>query len=72
MIEKQLGLRIAELRRASKLTQEALAEKSDYSVEFISMVERGINAPSVAGCAAIAKALGVSMAELFTFGGGRK
>ena len=67
MIEKQLGRRIAELRKAKGFTQERLAEKSGYSVEFISLVERGVNAPSVAGCALVAKALGVSVPELFTF-----
>jgi transcriptional regulator with XRE-family HTH domain len=72
VIEKKLGLRIAELRRAKKLTQQQLAEKSHYSVEFISLVERGINAPSVAGCELIAKALNVPLAELFVFGGGLK
>ena len=72
MIEIQLGRRIAELRKAKGFTQEALAEKTGYSVEFISLVERGINAPSVAGCAAVAKALGVTVAELFTFREPRK
>jgi transcriptional regulator with XRE-family HTH domain len=55
------------LRRSKKLTQEKLAEKSGYSVEFISLVERGINAPSVEGCQRIAKALHVSLKELFNF-----
>lgn len=67
MIEKQLGRRIAELRKTKNYTQEILAEKTGYSVEFISLVERGVNAPSVSGCALVAKALGVSVAELFTF-----
>jgi transcriptional regulator with XRE-family HTH domain len=72
VIEKKLGLHIAELRRAKKFTQQQLAEKSGYSVEFISLVERGVNAPSVAGCELIAQALGVTLAELFTFGASRK
>lgn len=67
MIEKKLGRRIAELRKAKRYTQQRLAEKTGYSIEFISLVERGINAPSVAGCESVAKALGVSVAELFTF-----
>ena len=67
MIEKQLGRRIADLRKAKGYTQQVLAEKCGYSVEFVSLVERGINAPSVAGCAVVARALGVSVAELFTF-----
>ena len=67
MIEKKLGRRIAELRKANNCTQQRLAEKTGYSIEFISLVERGINAPSVAGCELVAKALGVSVAELFAF-----
>ena len=67
MLKKQLGKRIATLRRAAKLTQEKLAEKSGYSIEFISLVERGINAPSVDGCERIAKTLRVSVKDLFDF-----
>lgn len=67
MIGKQLGRRIAELRKTKGFTQEKLAEKTGYSVEFISLVEREVNAPPVAGCAVFAKALGVTVAELFTF-----
>ena len=67
MIKKQLGKRIAELRKAKGLTQEGLAEKADYSVEFISFVERGINAPSVEGCQRLATALMVKVKDLFDF-----
>ena len=49
MLQKKLGQRIASLRRDRKLTQERLAELLNCSVEFISLVERGVNAPSVAG-----------------------
>ena len=65
MIKKQLGKRIAELRREKGLTQESLAEKADYSVEFISFVERGINSPSIEGCERIANALNVRLKDLF-------
>jgi transcriptional regulator with XRE-family HTH domain len=37
------------------------------SVEFVSLVERGVNAPSVAGLADFAKVLKVDVKELFTF-----
>ncbi len=67
MLKKQLGRRIATLRQAAGLTQAKLAEKSDYSIEFISLVERGINAPSVEGCERIAKTLNVSIKALFDF-----
>lgn len=67
MLKTQLGKRIAKLRQAAGLTQEKLAEKTDYSVEFISLIERGINAPSVEGCGRIAKALRVAVKDLFDF-----
>ena len=67
MLQKKLGRRIAELRRARKLTQEQLAEAVGCSVEFISLVERGVNAPSVASLADFAKVLKVEVKELFTF-----
>lgn len=72
MVEIQLGKRIAELRRAKGLSQEQLAAKSRYSTEFISLVERGVNAPSVGGLARIAKALKVDIKELFEFGRGAR
>lgn len=68
MIEKALGKRIAELRKVKGLTQEELAEKCGYSVEFVSLIERGVNAPAVAGLEKIAKALSVQIKDLFDFG----
>lgn len=67
MLQKRLGHRIASLRKNRKLTQEQLAEALNYSVEFISLVERGVNAPSVAGLEKFAKILKVEVRELFTF-----
>ena len=72
MLQKKLGQRIADLRRAKELTQEQLAEAVDCSVEFISLVERGVNAPSVAGLEKFAKALKVEIRELFTFEGRKR
>jgi len=67
VLQKRLGQRIADLRRLRKLTQEHLAEAVGCSVEFISLVERGVNAPSVAGLEKFAKALKVEVKELFNF-----
>lgn len=67
MLQKTLGRRIASLRKAQKLTQEKMAEALGCSVEFISLVERGVNAPSVAGLEKFAKILKVEVKELFTF-----
>ena len=68
MLLKKLGQRIAALRRSRKLTQERLAEAVGCSVEFISLVERGVNAPSVASLETFARILKVEVRELFTFG----
>lgn len=67
MLQKKLGRRIAELRKTRRLTQEQLAEKLSCSVEFISLVERGVNAPSVSGLEAFARVLKVEPKDLFTF-----
>ena len=55
------------MRKDKGLTQEQLAEALGCSVEFVSLVERGINAPSVAGLEKFAKVLKVAVRDLFTF-----
>jgi transcriptional regulator with XRE-family HTH domain len=72
VLQKKLGRRIAELRRSRKLTQERMAEALGCSVEFISLVERGVNAPSVASLADYARILKVDVRELFTFEDNRR
>jgi transcriptional regulator with XRE-family HTH domain len=67
VLQRKLGQRIASLRKGRKLMQEQLAEAIGCSVEFISLVERGVNAPSVAGLEKFAKILKVEVRELFTF-----
>jgi transcriptional regulator with XRE-family HTH domain len=67
MLQKKLGKRIAELRRKRGLTQVQLARAVECSVEFISLVERGVNAPSVARLEDFARVLKVEVADLFTF-----
>ena len=67
MLQKKLGRRIAELRRSQKLTQEQLSEAVGCSVEFVSLVERGVNAPTVAGLEKFAKVLKVDVRDMFSF-----
>lgn len=63
----KLGERIRALRKSAGLTQEQLAEKVNVSVNFIGNAERGESAASVKTLRRIAKALGVSLKELFDF-----
>ncbi len=67
MLQKKLGRRIADLRRNRQLTQVELAKAVGYSKEFISLVERGVYGPSIAGLEKFAGALGVEVVDLFRF-----
>jgi transcriptional regulator with XRE-family HTH domain len=67
MLQQQLGLRLAALRKVRELTQVQLAKSLGCSVEFVSLVERGVNAPSVAGLEKYARVLRVDVADLFRF-----
>ncbi len=66
-LRKIFGKRLQTLRRQAGLTQEQLAEATEISVDFISLVERGINAPSFDNLEKLAKALGVPYRDLFDF-----
>lgn len=66
-LRKEFGKRLRTLRRQAGLTQEQLAEAAEVSVDFLSLVERGVNAPSFDNLEKLARALGVSVRELFDF-----
>lgn len=54
-----------ELRIKNKLTQEQLAQKSGFSKDYISMIERGERNPSDKAKAIFAKIFGVSVVQIF-------
>lgn len=59
------GKRLKELRLSKKLSQVALAEISGLHPNYIGMVERGERNPSLINIDKLAKALNVSLQELF-------
>lgn len=63
----RFGKKLRQLRRQKDLTQEKLAEKAEISVEFLSLMERGINSPSFNTLEKLSDALGVPVKELFEF-----
>ena len=69
MLQKKLGQRISQLRKMRHLTQQQLAKAIGCSVDFIGLVERGVNAPTVARLEDFARALKVEIVDLFTFTG---
>ncbi len=66
-IKKSLGLRIRELRKSKKLTQEKLAELIGIGTANISYIETGRFAPSVETLAKLSEILGVSPHEIYMF-----
>ena len=66
-LRKKFGAQLRQIRAQRRMTQEKFAETLDISVDFLSLIERGMNAPSFETLDKIAKRLRMSVAELFTF-----
>jgi len=60
----KLGLNVRKRREARDLTQETLAERASLDPTYISGIERGLRNPGIKNVARLAKALGLSTAEL--------
>lgn len=63
-IRKKLGVKIKQLRKSQKMTQEQLGEKAGISYKFIGEIERGAVNPSLDSLIGIARALRVNVKEL--------
>lgn len=66
-LKTQFGKRLQNLRKQKDMTQEQLAEKALISVDFLSLIERGINAPSFDTLEKLAIALDVPVKHFFEF-----
>ena len=66
-LERRFGKRLKELRLARGLSQEELAFRVGIHRTYLGGIERGERNPSLRNLAAIAKGLGVSLSELFSF-----
>jgi len=66
-LHKQFGQRVRQIRDEMDKTQEEFAEMAGMSVDFLSLIERGRNAPSFKKLELMIEGLGVSAAYLFTF-----
>jgi len=54
------------------MTQERFAETLDISVDFLSLIERGRNAPSFETLDKMSRRLRLSVSDLFTFNSGSR
>lgn len=66
-LREKFGLRLKAIRLARKLSQEQFAELLGISVDFLSLIERGINAPSFENLDAFAAQLNIPLSALFDF-----
>ncbi len=66
-LREKFGNRLKAIRLSRKMSQEDFAELLDISVDFLSLIERGINAPSFENLDVFATQLRVPVSDLFTF-----
>lgn len=66
-VQRLIGNRVAQYRKASNLTQEQLAEAVGVVTETISRLERGVVIPPISKLYAIAQVLRVELADIFKF-----
>lgn len=64
-INEKLGKRIRAIRKAKNMSQEELAYQSKTDYSYLNEIEAGKRNPSVKRISEIAKALGVSIKDLF-------
>lgn len=66
-LQRQFGNRVRELRHRVGMSQEELAFRAGVHWTYLGSIERGERNPSLKNIASIAKALGVTLPELFSY-----
>jgi len=66
-LRRDFGNRLKAIRLERKLTQEAFAEIVGISVDFLSLIERGLNSPSFDVLERMGHKLNLPVRELFDF-----
>lgn len=66
-LKRLFGKRLKQIRLDRNLTQEQLATKTTVSVDLISNIERGVNAPSFRTLAKLSSTLNIDVSNLFLF-----
>jgi transcriptional regulator with XRE-family HTH domain len=66
-LREHFGKHLLAIRRNRRLTQEQFAELVGISVDFLSLIERGISAPSFEKLEQFADRLGMPVSSLFAF-----
>jgi len=63
-----MGERIRALRRERSLSLMEIAQKTGYSVGYLSQIERGLSSPSLRTMVALGEAFGIGLSGLFASG----
>ena len=66
-LRQDFGSRLKSIRLDRKLTQEQFAELVEISVDFLSLIERGINAPSFEVLERLSASLKMPVRDFFDF-----
>ena len=66
-LREKFGQRLKAIRLARRLSQEQFAELLGISVDFLSLIERGINAPSFENLDVFSVQLKMPLSVLFDF-----
>jgi transcriptional regulator with XRE-family HTH domain len=66
-LRKQFGKKLRSIRKRKGMTQEQFSEVLDISVDFLSLIERGLNAPSFESIEAFSITLGIPVRDFFDF-----
>jgi transcriptional regulator with XRE-family HTH domain len=64
-IRKKLGAKVAALRKASKISQEVLADRCGFARSYMSRIERGKANPSLDAIETLAGGLKVPVSRFF-------
>jgi transcriptional regulator with XRE-family HTH domain len=66
-LRKLFGKKLRAFRKERNMTQEEFAELLNISVDFLSLVERGLNAPSFESIEVFSITLGIPVRDFFDF-----
>jgi transcriptional regulator with XRE-family HTH domain len=66
-LRKQFGKKLRSIRKRKGMTQEQFAEVLDISIDFLSLIERGLSAPSFESIEAFSITLGIPVRDFFDF-----
>lgn len=64
-MEKELGQKIRDIRKARGITLDVLTMRTGLSTGYLSKIERGLNSPPIATLSRIASSLGIKLSHFF-------